>query len=96
MFNIYENLETISLPRHSLSLDLPANDSGINSYFRTIAEKCPRLRQLVARKPAYTELEDYVFCLRRGPDGGFDSVYQLDHDGCDENEWNFLVPDRRG
>ena len=46
----------------------------------------------MARKPAYTELEDYVFCVRRGPDGGFDSVYLLDHDGW-EDEGDFLVPD---
>lgn len=48
----------------------------------------------MARKPAYTELEDYVFCLRRGPEGDFDSVYLLDHDGC-EDEWNFLMSDRQ-
>ena len=35
-----------------------------------------------------------MFCLRRGPDGEFDSVYLLDHDGCDE--WKFLVSDRQG
>jgi hypothetical protein len=78
-----------------LILDLPANDLGINSYFRTIAKKCPRIRQLVARKPRYTELEDYVFCLRRGPDGDFESVYLDDRDDGCEDEWNFLMSDRR-
>ena len=51
------------------------------------------LRQVVARKPAYTELEDYVFCLRRGPNSGdFDSVYILDG-GEDERD---LVDDEEG
>jgi hypothetical protein len=61
----------------------------MNSYFRQLAERSPRLRQVVARKPAYTELEDYVFCVRRGPNGDFDSVYIRYHDGC-EDMWNLV------
>jgi hypothetical protein len=85
----YEQLESISLPRLSMNLYVPAKDSGFNSYFHKIAEKYPRLRQVVARRPAYTELEDYVFYLRRGPDGGLDSVYTRYRDGG-EDEWNLV------
>ena len=83
MFGLYEHLETINLPRLSLNLYIPNKDSPIDFYFRTIAEKTPMLRQIVARKPAYTELEDCVFYLRRGPSGEFDSVHIVDRDGED-------------
>ena len=92
MFRPYEHLETINLPKLCLNLDIPAKDSGINSYFRTIAQESPMLRQVVARKPPYTELQDCVFCLRRTPSGDFDSVYVCYRDGCDSEDptstWN--------
>ncbi|KAF8809233.1 hypothetical protein BYT27DRAFT_7187931 [Phlegmacium glaucopus] len=89
VFNVYEHLETINLPRLSLNLYIPAKDPAINSYFRTIAEQCPELRRIVARKPAYTELEDYVFGLRRKPNGDLDHVRHGILDGG-EDRWNLV------
>ena len=67
---------------------MPVNDPGMNPYFRTIAEKSPMLRQFVARKPAYTELEDCVFYLRRR-NGHFDSVHVRYRDRW-KDEWNVV------
>jgi len=46
------------------------------------------LRQVVARRPAYTELEDYVFRLCRRPDGDLDFVHVCDGG---EDEWNLVA-----
>lgn len=63
---------------------MPIQNSAIDYYFRTIAERSPKLRQVVARKPAYTELEDCVFYLRRQINDHLDSVCVLDgtEGGC--------------
>lgn len=74
----YDRLETINLARLSLDPFIPGNDLAINSYFRTIAEVSSTLREVVSRRPAYTELEDCVFYLRRGENGRLESVCILD------------------
>lgn len=66
---------------------MPVQNSAIDCYFRTIAERSPKLRQVVARKPAYTELEDCVFYLRRRINDHLDSVCVLHGT---EDEWNLV------
>jgi len=68
MFGMYEKLESISLPQLSLFIHLPISPTGQVEYFRLLSEKCRNLKTIVARRPEYSELEDIIYTLHRGPD----------------------------
>ncbi|KAF8965733.1 hypothetical protein BDZ97DRAFT_1918020 [Flammula alnicola] len=71
MFEMYENLETISLPKPSLFIRMGTSPM---EYFLPLSRRCCKLKRVIARKPPYTELEDCVFMLTRDARDELESV----------------------
>ena len=65
LFASYKNLERLSIPLLCLSLNMSANQT---EFFGPIAQQCPKLQFVNARKPGLQN-EDIVFSLCRD-DGG--------------------------
>ncbi|KDR70740.1 hypothetical protein GALMADRAFT_882531 [Galerina marginata CBS 339.88] len=76
MFESFENLETISLMRLSIFPHMPTSqaESHLGDYFGAISQKCQKLRTVIARRPPYTQLEDWIFTLKRDRNGKLTAV----------------------
>ncbi|KDR70747.1 hypothetical protein GALMADRAFT_159850 [Galerina marginata CBS 339.88] len=91
MFEMYEHLETISLMRLSIFPHMPTSqaESYLGNYFKDISEKCKKLKTVVARKPPFTQLEDWSFTLKRDRDGKLTAVDE-DPVRIDGDKFNWL------
>ncbi|CAA7263456.1 unnamed protein product [Cyclocybe aegerita] len=65
MFKSFASVETISFPHLSLSVHMPATVEEQKQFFSPLAERCRNLRQIIRRRPEYTQLPDSVYTLRR-------------------------------
>lgn len=71
MFEMFEHLETISLPHLSL---IYIGHSPLE-FFLPIASKCLNLKHVIARRPLYTELEyTNIYSFTRNAQGELQSV----------------------
>ena len=70
MFEPFEHLENISLPRLSFLYVLPTP----LRYFKAVASRHRKLQHIISCKPPYTELDHTIYTLLRDEDGELETV----------------------
>ncbi|KAF8153424.1 hypothetical protein B0H34DRAFT_800626 [Crassisporium funariophilum] len=70
VFSSFDYIETINLPKLSF---IYMRGSEVE-YFKPLANRCQTLKKVIARKPPYTEMKDYVYTLHRDATDSLESV----------------------